>query len=630
MGDWSIAERQGQMPAEVEAGVAGVIDAIDEGVIAVDDAWRIIYINGAAAYLLAGDAPKLVGQPLLPALGADREALFAPEGRTAGFSLCCERPGAWLELRSHVHATGGLVFLRDVSLDRDAHLAGLAEARAREAQRSINEGLFATSLDLILVADSRGNLIRVSPSSRAILGYAPEEMAGRSAIHFIHPDDLEPTRVEMRAARRGRVMRQFDCRYMHRDGRAVPLHWTGVWSAVDAQHFFIGRDLTERLAAEERVQRSQRLEAIGQLTGGIAHDFNNLLSLVISSLELLLDRADLAEETTEHAAAALHGAQRGADLVRGLLAFARQQPLEPQPVDANALLGNTARLLGRMLGGSIVVEFNGAPDLWPMHVDAPNLESAIVNLAVNARDAMPEGGRLSLATHNATLGVDDQRDNPGFTPGDYVMVTATDTGSGILPEVMNRIFDPFFTTKESGKGTGLGLSMVFGFVKQSGGHIRVDSVVGKGTSVRLYLPRSIAGGHEDRAAAAAPQPSATARERILVVEDNAAVRQIVVTQLRKLGYSTMEADRASAALALLDAGEPFDLLFTDLAMPGGISGQALAREALSRRSGLKVLFTSGLPGTAASVEDFGGADSVLAKPYRIDALARKIRQALDA
>jgi len=627
MGDWSIAERQAQASA-AGADVTAIFDAIDEGVVAVDQAWCVRYVNSAAAYLLGVDAPALLGEPLLPVLGLTGAALFAPEGRTSGFSLCCERPGAWLELRSHVHCKGGLVFLRDVSLDRDAHLAGLAEARAREAQRSINEGLFATSLDLILVADSPGNLIRVSPSSLKILGYAPEEMAGRSAIHFIHPDDLEPTRVEMRAARRGGVMRQFDCRYIHKDGHAVPLHWTGVWSAADAQHFFIGRDLTERLAAEERVQRSQRLEAIGQLTGGIAHDFNNLLSLVISSIELLLDRTDLADDTAEHAANALYGAQRGADLVRGLLAFARQQPLEPQTVDANALLGHTARLLGRMLGGDIVVEFNGAPDLWPVHIDAPNLESAIVNLAVNARDAMPGGGRLTLSTRNATLAADDQRDNPGFLPGDYVALTATDSGTGIPPELMSRIFDPFFTTKEPGKGTGLGLSMVFGFVRQSGGHIRVDSVVGKGTTVRLYLPRAAAGAPSEDPAAVAAQPTGTARERILVVEDNAAVRQIVVAQLRKLGYATMEADRASAALALLDAGEPFDLLFTDLAMPGGISGHALAREALSRRGGLKVLFTSGLPGSLAGVEDFG-ADTVLAKPYRIDALARKIREVLD-
>ncbi|MBV9834059.1 MAG: PAS domain S-box protein [Alphaproteobacteria bacterium] len=628
MGDWSIAERQVPASMTEEASVTSVVDAIDEGVVAIDPAWRVRYVNSAAAYLLGVEPRALVGQPLLSALGLSESALLAPDSRTCGISLCCERPGAWLELRSHVHAKGGLVFLRDVSLDRDAHHAGLAEARVQEAERSVNEGLFATSLDLILVADSQGHLIRVSPSSQAILGYTPEEMIGQSAIHFIDPDDLETTRVEMRASRLGRVMRQFDCRYRHKDGHAVPLHWTGVWSVADDQHFFIGRDLSERFATEERVQRSQRLEAIGQLTGGIAHDFNNLLGLVISSLELLLDRNDLAEDTAEHAAAAMHGAQRGAELVRGLLAFARQQPLEPQTVDANALLGNTARLLGRMLGGNIVVEFNGAADLWPVHIDAPNLESAIVNLAVNARDAMPEGGRLTLTTRNVTVHAVDHRDHRGFAPGDYVAVTASDSGSGIPPEVMSRIFDPFFTTKEPGKGTGLGLSMVFGFVKQSGGHIQVDSVVGKGTTVRLYLPRAASEIRADDAAEG--QPEARTRERILVVEDNAAVRQIVIMQLRKLGYATMEADRASAALALLDAGEPFDLLFTDLAMPGGISGLVLAREALSRRDKLKVLFTSGLPASLASVDGFGGPDAVLAKPYRIDALARKVRQVLDA
>ena len=514
---------------------------------------------------------------------------------------------------------------------RAAAQAAPSAADQRAIANAINQRIFETSQDLILVVDRKGDFIRVSPSCNAILGYSPEEMVGRSAGEFVYPDDLEGTRTEMRLARRGRLMRHFECRYVHRNGRVVPLTWMGVWSEPEGQHFFIGRDMTERLAAEERLRHAQRLESVGQLTGGIAHDFNNLLAIIMGSIDLMFDVPGLPPEASERGRAALHAAQRGAELTRRLLAFARKQPLKPKVFDANALVGNLTGLLSRTLGQHIEVEFNGADNLWPVVIDAANLEAAITNLAVNARDAMPSGGRLIIETRNEILDQDYARENPGAVPGEYVAVIVSDTGTGMPPEVLNRIFEPFFTTKELGKGTGLGLSMVFGFVKQSGGHIRAYSEVGHGTAMRLYLPRARDAAAGEQTDLAEPRMEARKNERILVVEDNDAIRQLVLTQLIRLGYRTLEASGADTALAILDGGEPVDLLFTDIVMPGGMSGYTLAQEAVQRRPGLKVLFTSGFPGALLTeMEGIAGPDAVLSKPYRTQELARKLRSILDA
>jgi PAS domain S-box-containing protein len=500
--------------------------------------------------------------------------------------------------------------------------------QAPDAASSINQRLFETSLDLILVVDGYGGFLRVSPSSLAILGYRADEMVGRNATDFIYAGDLEKTRNEMRQARRGRVTRNFDCRYVHQRGQPVPLSWTGVWSEADQQYFFIGRDMTEWLAAEEKLRRAQRLEAVGQLTGGIAHDFNNLLALIVGNVELMFDEPALSPKVLEYGRAALHAAQRGAELTRGLLAFARKQPLEPRVVDVNELVGNLAILLGRTLGQHVEVTFSGAADLWPAFLDPANLESAIANLAVNARDAMPGGGRLMIETRNEILDAEYAQENPGVTAGEYVSLVATDTGSGMSPEVQNRIFEPFFTTKDPGKGTGLGLSMVFGFVKQSGGHMKVYSELGHGTSFRLYFPRCRAA---DTTAEkwTAEQTPVRGHERILVVEDNDAIRQLVLIQLSRLGYRTLEAGGAEAALAILEAGEPVDLLFTDIIMLGDMTGHELAREATSRHPGLKVLFTSGFPENAVGGEGGPVAAAFLVKPYRFQELARKLREVLE-
>src|SRR6266851_4399276 len=349
---------------------------------------------------------------------------------------------------------------------------------------AINQRIFETSLDLIYVVDRRGTFIRVSPSARAILGYDPGEMVGHSARLFLYPPDLDNTRNEMRLARHGKSTRNFECRYVHKNGRVVPLSWMGVWSEAEQQHFFIGRDISDREEADKRLRQAQRMDAIGQLTGGLAHDFNNLLGIIIGNLDLLRLKGGLDAEQEELIGDAREAALRGADLTSRLLAFARRQPLQPERLAINALVAGTVGLLARTLGENIPITVDLADDLWPVLVDRAQLEASLVNLATNARDAMHRGGRLMITTANRTLDAEYVAAHSELAAGDYVMIEVSDTGTGMPSELLSRVFEPFFTTKEPGRGTGLGLSMVFGFVKQSGGHINVYSEPGQGTTFR--------------------------------------------------------------------------------------------------------------------------------------------------
>jgi PAS domain S-box-containing protein len=494
--------------------------------------------------------------------------------------------------------------------------------------RSLDERIFETTLDLILVVDRQGNFLRVSPSCMAILGYQPEEMIGRSAIDFVYPADLDNTRNEMRLARRGRSMRNFECRYVHRDGRIVPLVWTGVWYEPDQQHFFIGRDMTDWVKLEAQLRQAQKMDAIGQLTGGIAHDFNNILTTIISTSELLGDALADNPKLAELVKFIDEAGERGAELVRRLLAFARKQPLEARPVDLNDMVSRMVVILQRTLGEDIAVKAVLAEGLWSALADPSRLEDAILNLSVNARDAMPKGGRLVIETANVHLDEHYAAQNADVTPGDYVALIVTDSGTGMAPGVAERAFEPFFTTKSVGHGTGLGLSMVYGFAKQSRGHVKIYSEIGHGTSVKLYLPKVAT------AAAAvethAPVPHVGGREAILLVEDDAAVRVVAVTILESLGYQVWQAEDGQAALAILKSSKPIDLLFSDLILPNAMSGQELLRQAREHRPGLKALFTSGY--SASFIAARGEADEtvpLLGKPYRKQKLAEAIRTVLD-
>jgi PAS domain S-box-containing protein len=518
---------------------------------------------------------------------------------------------------------GASKIARDITENRKIQAALNREIEERQR-------IFETSQDLILVTDTKGTFVQVSPSSMAILGYRPEEMTGHSAVDFIHADDLESTRQEMRAARHGHLMRNFETRYAHKDGRTVNLSWMGAWSEPVRRHFFVGRDLTEKQAAESQFRQAQKMDAVGQLTGGVAHDFNNILTVITGTIGILADAVANDPQLSAITKMIDDAAERGASLTKHLLAFARRQPLQPREIDVKTLVLETITLLRPTLGEHIQISPQLAKDGWPALVDPNQLTTAVLNLALNARDAMPFGGKLVIEAANAYLDEGYAAMNTDVTVGNYVMVAVSDTGTGISPENLERVFDPFFTTKEVGKGTGLGLSMVFGFVKQSNGHIKIYSEVGHGTTVKIYLPR--AAGLSDTSVESKVSASVQGgHETILVVEDDALVRRYVITQIESLGYKTLEASRAPEALKMIDSPETIDLLFTDVIMPGSLNGRQLVDEALVRRPGLKTLFTSGY--TENAIVHHGRLDTgvlLLTKPYRKSDLARMIRLALDS
>jgi signal transduction histidine kinase len=380
-------------------------------------------------------------------------------------------------------------------------------------------------------------------------------------------------------------------------------------------------------ANEAQIRQAQKMEAVGQLTGGIAHDFNNILTVITGTIEILgdavKDRPHLSQITNLINAAA----SRGADLTRHLLAFARQQPLQPRNTDVNALIVDAARLLRPTLGEQIEIESMLSHDSAPALIDPSQLSTAILNLALNARDAMPNGGKLTLETRNVVLDDDYASMNSEVKAGNYVMIAVSDTGAGIPGSLLEKVFEPFFTTKDVGKGSGLGLSMVYGFVKQSNGHIKIYSEEGHGTAVKLYLPQ--AEGLAAPATEAVISHGEHGDESILIVEDDALVREYVVAQIGRLGYHTLAASNATEGLAIINSPERIDLLFTDVIIPGGMNGRQLATEAVKQRPGLKVLYTSGY--TENAIVHHGRLDAgvlLLAKPYISSDLARMIRVAL--
>jgi signal transduction histidine kinase/CheY-like chemotaxis protein len=402
--------------------------------------------------------------------------------------------------------------------------------------------------------------------------------------------------------------------------------------ALETSNQKLTDEVKERRNAQSQVRQLQKMEAVGQLTGGIAHDFNNMLAIVIGSLDIARRRltGDEHAKVAQCIDNATEGAQRAATLTARLLAFSRQQPLEPKVLDTNKLVGGMSEMLRRTLGERVQVETVLAGGLWRVSADPTQIESALVNLAVNARDAMPDGGKLTVETGNCELDERYAMTHEEVTAGQYVMLSVTDTGTGMPQEVIERAFEPFYTTKGVGRGTGLGLSQVFGFMKQSKGHLKIYSEIGQGTTIKLYLPRHI--GEEfsvDAAAGRSEIPTGRSDEIILVVEDEAKVRHMSVDALRELGYTVIQAGDGNQALEQLALQPRIDLLFTDIMMPG-MTGRQLADRAIAERPGLKVLYTTGYTRNAIvhnGIVDYGV--SFLAKPFSIEALARKIREVLD-
>jgi PAS domain S-box-containing protein len=508
-----------------------------------------------------------------------------------------------------------------------AKIARDVTERRRSAERfraifnSVGEGIFITDV-------ATGKYLDVNAAGAAMFGYRPDELVGHSG-KGVPVEARREARAWLDTAALGARPQRLEWQCTAKDGRVF---WAEVSLRLDSiadQNVVVTvfRDATERRAIEEQLRQSQKMESIGNLTGGMAHDFNNLLGIIIGNLDILRDVRRDDEEVADLSGEALDAALRGADLTRRLLAFARRQPLQNERIDVNRLVTDTVQLLRRVLGEHVEISLRFSRDVCAVVADPAQLQAALTNLANNARDAMPKGGRLIIATGHRQLDADYAALNAEVAPGDYAMIEVTDTGTGMPPEIMGQIFEPFFTTKERDKGSGLGLSMVFGFMKQSGGHVSVYSEVGVGTTFRLYLPCDHEPAFEEEVAAP-PAASAGGGEAILVVEDNPGLRRIVVRQLKELGYRVREAENPAEALPIIERG-PIDLLFTDIVMPGGMDGFELMRLATERRPTLKILLTSGFPETKLDEQVDTARVRLLVKPYRKSDLARLVRETLD-
>lgn len=516
--------------------------------------------------------------------------------------------------------------LADQLAELNATLAQRVEEKTRERDRIWN-----VSQDLLVVADRNGVWRTVNPAWTKTLGWSEAELLNRTSEWLEHPDDGGITRAHVKKLGDSETTVKFESRFRHRDGSYRWLSWTGV-SDKD-RNYAVARDVTAEKAAAERLKateeallQSQKMEAVGQLTGGIAHDFNNLLTGIVGSLDLLQTRLDQGrtDNVARYIDAAMTSANRAAALTHRLLAFARRQPLVPKSVDANRLVVSLEDLLRRTIGETIDLEIVASNDLWGTLCDPNQLESALLNLAINARDAMPDGGRLAIATANVRFD-SVTADTPALSPGDYVSISVTDTGVGMSAEVAARAFDPFFTTKPIGQGTGLGLSMIYGFARQSNGHVTIDSKLGRGTSVKLYLPRHLGDVAAPHASAVRAPELAFTGETVLVVEDEPVVRGVILEMLGEQGYRTLEAVDGPSGLRILRTNERIDLLVTDVGLPG-MNGRQVADQARETRPELKILFITGYAESVAISNGFlQPGMEMITKPFDLDHLAQRIR-----
>jgi PAS domain S-box-containing protein len=631
-----------------QALLENTIESIGDSVLVTDERGKIVVANAAAKRLLEivpgdgmtrtlryfypdGVTPMPASNlALVRALGGesvdDQEFIVVPEAPCVAANIVANaRP-----LRDESGTLHGAVtVLRNVTEQKRAHQS-LVDSE-QMAQAIIN-----TAIDAFIQMDESGIILDWSPHAEAMLGWSRSEAVGASADDLIVPElqrDANNHWVSkfLYDVGSGAKGWRFEAPLLHRDGSEIFTEMSltelrrGEGHIINA---FI-RDITQKRAAEEQLIQAQKMESVGQLTGGIAHDFNNMLTVITGTIEILAEAVKDEPHLARIVTLISEAADRGTELTANLLAFARKQPLQPVEIDVNALVNEVGRLLSPTLGRQIEIKTALGGDVWPALVDPGQLSSALVNLAINARDAMPDGGTLTFATSNITLGGRVASADGVDRPDLYVVVEVTDTGTGVPEAIRDKIFDPFFSTKETGQGTGLGLSMVFGFAKQSGGNIEVDSEEGRGTTFRLYLPKA------DGDASQLPleddlQPTG-GTETILCVEDDASVRANVTTQLESLGYTVITASNAAEALAIVDGGAEFDLLFTDIVMRGKMNGKQLAERMRLRWPSLRVLLTSGYTDhtiirDGRLVPDF----FFLPKPYRKPQLARMLRRCLDA
>ncbi len=605
------------------------LEALQRGeTVAVDDVSQDPRTSTGAGELEALGVRAFINLPLIE------------HGRlVAMFFVLSETPRVWTPdklafVRNVAERVRGAIERRRAEHDL-RELAASLEAQVEERTRE-RDRLWELSEDLLVVADYDGHLLRVSPSWTRLLGHDEKTLLTRPYSEMVHPDDLGPVTDALLLMRSTGKPAHFQDRMVSADGSWRWIAWTLSPEPCGEGLTGVGRDITADKAAaeararlEEQLRQSQKMEAVGQLTGGLAHDFNNLLTGIGGSLELLQARIAQGriKDVDRYVTAAQGAARRAAALTHRLLAFSRQQTLDPRPTDVNRLVVGMEELVRRTMGPGIRVEVVTAGGLWNSLVDPGQLENALLNLCINARDAMPQDGSLTIETGNKWLDERGARERE-LLPGQYVILCVSDNGTGMAPEIIARAFDPFFTTKPVGQGTGLGLSMIYGFVRQSGGQVRIYSEVGHGTMVCLYLPRHHGTAEEaEQPAELAEAPRAERGETVLVVDDEPTVRMLVTEVLEDLGYTAIEVADGAAGLKVLRSGARIDLLVTDVGLPGGMNGRQVADAARVMRPDLKVLFITGFAENA--VLSHGHLDPgmhILTKPFAMEALASRIRE----
>jgi PAS domain S-box-containing protein len=621
---------------------------VDYAIYMLDPAGRIVSWNPDAQRIKGYTADEIIGEHISRFYTADERAAGVPAralktaaetGRFTAEGWRCRKDGSrfWaMVVVDPIHRDGKLIGFAKITRDMTEQHSAQAALECERRFRLLIQGMTDTAIYML---SPEGHVTNWNAGAERIKGYRASEIIGVHFSRFYTSEDVEagaPQNALDIARREGRYEAEgWRCR---KDGTRF---WSGVMiDAIYVDGELVGfakiiRDLTERREAQleleqsrEQLFQAQKMEAIGQLTGGIAHDFNNLLTGMTGSLELLRTRIAQGRigDLDRFVVAALGAASRAAALTHRLLAFARRQTLDPKRIDPNRLIADMEEMVRRTVGPEIRVETVLASGLWPTLCDPSQLENAILNLCINARDAMPNGGRLTIETTNS--GVDQRgaraRD---MAPGQYVAICVTDTGTGMPPDVVAHAFDPFFTTKPIGEGTGLGLSMIYGFAKQSGGQVRIYSELGTGTTVRIYLPRHYGEAEREVPQANLVQASrASAGETVLIVDDEPTVRMLVTETLAELGYAAIEAADGMSGLKVLQSNVRIDLLITDVGLPGGMNGRQMADAARASRPGLKVLFITGYAEDAAVNSGYLEVGMhVLTKPFAMQALARRIK-----
>jgi len=622
-----------------------VVDTAIDGVILIDANGVILMFNPACERLFGYAAFEVIGRNvkmLMPEPYQSEHDAYLRNYRETGVRKII---GIGREVLGRKR--GGATFPMDLSVAEASEdglpifvgiIRDLTERKA--AERALREGaerlraVVETAVDGVILINARAQVLMFNPACERLFGYTAAEVIGQN-VRMLMP---EPYRSEhdgyianyreTGAAKIIGIGREVLGR--RKDGSTFPMDLSVGEAKQEGESIFVGviHDLTGRKRTEEQLVQAQKMETVGQLSGGIAHDFNNLLTVILGNAEALSLRLKARDDLKQLAETIMFAAERGAELTQRLLAFSRRQVLQPAAIDCNAMVESMRVLLRRMLREDITLNIHAPPAPVVAIADAAQLESALLNLSLNAQDAMPSGGTLTLATTEVELDETSFGGDAGIRPGRYVAISVTDDGIGMTRAVADRAFEPFFTTKEVGKGSGLGLSMVYGFAKQSNGHVTIYSEVGLGTSIRLYLP--IADNTQAAVSRQVEVKTVGGSETVLIVEDDPYVRSHAIASLESIGYRVIVASDGPEALSLLRGGAEPDLLFTDLVMPGGVDGWELAAKARDLRPGLKVLFTSGYP--LETLTDRGATDPgapLLSKPYRLADLARCVREVLD-